>query len=478
MNSTTLLFQFDNSYARLPKRFFTEIRPETVPSPRLLAWNSELASDLALNALNGDNPRLAEIFSGNLVPSGSEPIALAYAGHQFGHFVPQLGDGRAHLLGEVVDGKGARRDIQLKGSGRTPFSRNGDGKAALGPVIREYIVSEAMHHLGIPTTRALSAVQTGEWVQRETMLPGAVITRVAASHIRVGSFEYFAARNDLEALQTLCDYAISRHCPEAAKDDHPSLALFRWAVERQAQLVTHWMGVGFIHGVMNTDNMAISGETIDYGPCAFLDEFDYQKVFSSIDRHGRYAFSQQGGMAQWNLARLGECLLMIGGESRMFEAELARFSGLFEQYYLDKMRAKLGLTIKADDDQELANEWLQYLQDHTLDYTQSYRRLATQLDANEKPMFGEFEAKWRQRLTRQKEPIDQIRQRMDAVNPAFIPRNHQIEKAIQAAIAGDLSIFYELCEVLCNPYEDQPRFARYAEPPFPQERVTQTFCGT
>ena len=471
--------KFDNSYARLPERFFARVRPESVPNPRLLAWNTGLADELGLNGMASSEARLAELFGGNEIPAGAEPIALAYAGHQFGHFVPQLGDGRAVLLGEIVSPHDGRRyDLQLKGSGQTPFSRRGDGKASLGPVIREYILSEALHHLGVPTTRSLAAVQTGEPVYRETEMPGGVLTRVAASHLRIGTFEYFAACRDLEALQRLADFAIERHYPEVMDTPYPVAAFFGKVVEAQAALIAHWMDIGFIHGVMNTDNTSISGETIDYGPCAFLDEFHFHKVFSSIDRDGRYAYGRQASIAHWNLARLGECLLPLVDDPQLLEAELDRFQGCFEQHYLARMRRKLGLTTEEPADRDLVTTWLQHLQDHALDYTLSFRRLGARTDAEGPNEFGEFETRWRQRIARQAESPAGIRQRMEAVNPLFIPRNHQVERAIQEAINGDLSAFDELNRVLQRPFSEQSEFSHYAEPPQPSERVVRTFCGT
>jgi len=470
---------FDNTYTRLPERFFTRAQPATAPDPKLLAWNAPLAEELGLSDLATSETRLAQIFSGNEIPEGAEPVALAYAGHQFGYFVPQLGDGRALLLGEVISRRTGRRyDLQLKGSGQTPFSRRGDGRSSLGPVIREYILSEAMYRLGVPTTRALAAVWTGESVFRETRLPGGVFTRVASSHLRIGTFEYFAARRDLEALQTLADYAIERHYPEVKEAQRPLVAFFARVVEAQAALVAHWMDIGFIHGVMNTDNSAISGETIDYGPCAFMDEFDFHKVFSSIDQDGRYAYSQQASIAQWNLARLAECLLRLGDEQSLFEAELAGFQGRFEQHYLRRMRRKLALTTEEPDDTQLINAWLQHLQDHALDYTLSFRRLGTRLEATDTEAFGEFEDRWKRRLASQPESATELKRQMEAANPLFVPRNHQVERAIQAAIDGDLSVFHELNQVLRQPFTEQPEFARYAEPPRPDERVQRTFCGT
>lgn len=470
---------FDNTYARLPEHFYARVQPAIAPSPKLLAWNTELAEELGLNGLAGSNERIAQIFSGNEIPDGAEPIALAYAGHQFGNFVPQLGDGRAVLLGEVISrSDGQRFDLQLKGSGQTPFSRRGDGKSSLGPVIREYLLSEAMHRMGVPTTRALAAVQTGETVYRETIMPGGVLTRVATSHLRIGTFEYFAARRDIEALQNLADYAIERHYPEVKEAPHPIAAFFGKVVEAQARLVAHWMDIGFIHGVMNTDNSSISGETIDYGPCAFMDEFDYNKVFSSIDQNGRYAYGQQASMAQWNLARLAECLLQLDDSQPLFEAEFARYHDLFEQHYLERMRGKLGLISKEPGDKDLINAWLQHLQDHGLDYTLSFRRLGARFDAEDPNEFGEFETRWKQRIANQPIFTSNIRRQMDAVNPLFIPRNHQVERAIQAAFNDDLTVFHDLSQVLQKPFDEQPEFSHYALQPQPDERVARTFCGT
>jgi len=470
--------QFDNHYARLPERFFARVAPQRVPAPSLLVWNAPLAEELGLQELGEDRERLARIFSGNRVPDGAEPIALAYAGHQFGNFVPQLGDGRALLLGEVVTADGRRLDVQLKGSGPTPFSRRGDGKAAIGPVIREYLVSEAMARLGVPTTRALAAVRTGEWVQREQMLPGAVLTRVAASHIRVGTFEYFGAGHDTDALQALLDHAIARHYPEAAQAESAVLGFFSAVLERQASLVAHWLSVGFIHGVMNTDNTAISGETLDYGPCAFMDEFNFDQVFSSIDQFGRYAYAQQPNIALWNLTRLAECLMLLGEPEEAFEEQLMGFEELFRGYYLARMRAKLGLLNEEDGDPALVTEWLQYLQDNSLDFTLSFRRLADRLTADDDFSFGELEKRWRERVARQPQSVQQIAAHMNAVNPVVIPRNHQVERVIQAAIEGDLLPFEQMQRALQSPYELLPGLEDFAEPPHEGERVTETFCGT
>lgn len=485
---------FDNSYARLPERFYSRVEPASVPAPVLLAFNDGLAGELGLDALADGDEALAAVFAGNQVPAGAEPIALAYAGHQFGQFVPQLGDGRAVLLGEVVGADSVRHDVQLKGAGRTPYSRGGDGRSSIGPVIREYLLSEAMHALGVPTTRALAAVYTGQKVYRDTALPGGVFTRVAASHIRIGTFEYFAARGDVAGLKTLADYAISRHYPELADDDRPYAAFFSAVVAAQVRLVAHWMDIGFIHGVMNTDNTAVSGETLDYGPCAFMDEFHANKVFSSIDHGGRYSYANQPQILQWNLARLAECLLLLDTDRRRFETELMGLPSRYEAEYLARMRRKLGFTPRKRDDSQgdsngnshddprgdsaLLRDWLRQLQKRELDYTLSFRELADRIDASDAPRFGTFETDWKQRLATQGESGDQIRARMNSVNPLFIPRNHQIERAIQGAIEGNLSVFHELREVLSRPFETQPQFAEYAQPPLPGERVTQTFCGT
>ena len=467
-----------SSYTSLPERFHAQIETAAVPAPRLLAWNRELAADLGLDALAVDKAELARVFSGTARPPGREPIALAYAGHQFGYFVPQLGDGRAALLGEAVGRDGRRYDIQLKGSGRTPYSRGGDGKSSLGPVIREYVVSEAMHHLGVPTTRALAAVATGEHVYRDEVSPGGVFTRVASSHLRVGTFEYLAARNDIEGLRLLADYAIDRHYPEARHEPDPYVAFFARVADRQAGLVAHWMSIGFIHGVMNTDNTAIAGETLDYGPCAFMDEFRFDKVFSSIDRHGRYAYRNQPPIAQWNLARLAECLLLICDAKAELEAVIGEFPTRYESFYLNRMRRKLGLTNERPDDAQLIEDWLRHLDDNELDFTLSFRRLAARAGEAGEAVFGEVETRWRQRLAEQDAGREEVAALMNGVNPLFIPRNHRVEEAIRNAVEGDLGVFEALNTVLSRPFVEQPACADYADAPEPHERVTRTFCGT
>ncbi len=481
-------FPFDNSYARLPEDFFAPVPPGTVASPRLIRFNESLAVELGLPHL-GDAEKTA-IFSGNELPGGAQPIAMAYSGHQFGHFSPELGDGRAILLGEIVDRNGRRRDVQLKGSGPTPFSRRGDGRAALGPVMREYLVSEAFHALGVPATRALAAVTTGERVYREVALPGAVLTRVASSHIRVGTFQYFAARRDREAIMRLVEYVIDRHYPDARQAERPARALYENVVARQAQLVARWMQIGFIHGVMNTDNMSVSGETIDFGPCAFMDHYDPAMVFSSIDTGGRYAYSNQPIVAQWNLARLVETLMFLFDPDadkalEMAKESLAAFKDIYQTAWLDGFRRKLGLFGAEDDDAGLVQTFLDTLAATKSDFTIAFRALASALESPpaENPLgaaaFSDWRARWAQRLSRQPQSKTDVAALLRASNPAFIPRNHRIEQAIEAAIdRDDFTRFHEMLAVLSRPYDDQPQYELYARPPQHEERVLQTFCGT
>ncbi|MBK7584499.1 MAG: YdiU family protein [Myxococcales bacterium] len=492
---TAALASFDNSYARLPERFFARVAPARVAAPRLIRVNRSLAARLGMNADWLEAGAGASLFSGNEIPDGAEPIALAYAGHQFGSFVPQLGDGRAVLLGEVIGSDGERRDVQLKGAGRTPFSRGGDGRAAIGPVLREYIVSEAMAALGVRTTRALAAVTTGERVMRDEVLPGAILTRVAASHIRVGTFEFFAARSDRDALVALAAHAVARHYPDAVGSGNDALALLERVIDAQADLVASWLGVGFVHGVMNTDNTSISGETLDYGPCAFLDEFNPDKVFSSIDHGGRYAFSNQPRIAQWNLARLAESLLELLSDDeasavRMATEQLERFPARFEEAYARVLRAKLGLERAEPDDLVLAQDLLARLASGEVDHTVFFRRLCASAadpvaDADVVALFAEPAAfrswaeTWRARLSRESGDPTARAASMRLANPAFIPRNHQIQAVIDAAVgSADLRPFEQLIDVLARPYDDQPEHAHLAEPPLPEERVRQTFCGT
>ncbi len=485
------MFQFDNTYARLPEAFYARVSPATVPEPDLIKWNAELAGQLGAETGTLSDRELAEIFTGQRLLPGSDPIAMAYAGHQFGNFVPQLGDGRALLLGEAVDPSGARHDIQLKGSGRTPFSRMGDGKAPLGPVLREYLVSEALHHLGLPTTRSLAAVKTGETVHRERPLPGAILTRVAASHIRIGTFEYFAARQDLENLRVLADYAIRRHYPEIENDPEAYFHFFRKVGQAQVELVTGWMALGFIHGVMNTDNASIAGETIDFGPCAFMDQFRAGQVYSSIDRFGRYAYANQNKIVLWNLSRLGSCLIPLMGPDSDAAAdrlnrELESFANRFEERHTEKMLQKLGIfNAEPAREGDLLRKWLGYLEGEGRDFTLSFRNLARlvegQTDSDgfeESDAFQDFFGWWHKRVQQQDLYAETIRQRMNRVNPVFIPRNHKIEEVIEAGLQDDFSLFHEMIEVLAKPYTEQEGYGSYRSPPRPEQVVQATFCGT
>lgn len=484
------------TYAGLPAHFFTRVDPTPVAGPRLIKFNTGLAAELDLDLAGLDAAALAEIFSGNRVVEGSQPIAMVYAGHQFGHFVPQLGDGRAILVGEVRDRSGTRRDIQLKGSGRTPYSRSGDGRAVLGPVLREYLVSEAMHALGVPATRALAAVATGETVFREQALPGAILTRVAAGHVRVGTFQFFAARGDLPAIRRLADYVIARHQPGLAAAGNPYLELLRAVLRAQASLVARWMHVGFIHGVMNTDNMSVAGETIDFGPCAFLDAYDPMTVYSSIDHHGRYAYGNQPKAAQWNLARFAETLLPLldpDQESAIGLANdaIAGFNQEFDACWLEGMRRKLGLFTADHGDGALIGGLLEVMQQGVADFTLTFRRLsdvaagATAADAALVGLFAAPDAvrrwleAWRARVSREPQSAAARAAAMRAVNPAVIPRNHRIEQAIVAAVEhADFAPFESLSRTLTRPYDERARDDPDARPPQPDERVLQTFCGT
>ncbi len=489
------IFAFDNSYARLPERLFARVEPAPAPAPRLLLLNRPLAEELGLDADHLASPDGVQILAGNRIATGSDPIAMAYAGHQFGNWVPQLGDGRALLLGEVIDRSGRRRDIRLKGSGRTPFSRMGDGKAPLGPVLREFVVSEAMAALGIPTTRSLAAVATGEQVYRESGLSGAILTRVAASHVRIGTFQYFYARQDLDALRVLTEHVIARHYPEKSEAASPALALLEGVMARQADLVARWMGVGFIHGVMNTDNMTISGETIDYGPCAFMDAHREGQVFSSIDVGGRYAYGNQPQIAHWNLAQLAQALLPLISTSqdaaiKAAQAAIDGFPDLFRDAWLGVMRRKLGLSTPAEEDTELLSELLSTMEAGAADFTLTFRRLAdlaapdradgtAARDLFDDPAaFDAWTERWTARLAADPMPPAERRDAMRAANPLFIPRNHRVEEALAAAEDGDLAPLETLREVLARPFEDQPAEARLAEPPRAGQAVHRTFCGT
>ncbi|WP_188129532.1 protein adenylyltransferase SelO [Rhizobium sp. RU20A] len=487
---------FSAVYAGLPQPFRAEALPSQPEAPLLITVNEALAAELGFDLARIEPADLTALFSGAAVPHDARPVAIAYAGHQFGSFVPQLGDGRALLIGEVRDRAGNLRDIQLKGSGPTPFSRRGDGRAALGPVLREYIVSEAMHALGIPATRALAAALTGDVVYRETVLPGAIVTRVAASHIRVGTFQYLAARGDEEGLRILADHVIARHYPDLSEQDAPYPALLAAIVERQARLVARWMQVGFIHGVMNTDNMTVSGETIDFGPCAFLDAYQATKVFSSIDQQGRYAYRNQPGLAQWNLARLAEAMLPLIDADTDKAIEIANgivvgFAGQFQTAWLAGMRAKMGLFDAPEDgDLDLVQRLLSTMEAGEADFTRTFRALCAAAidpaaDAVVRAEFADpmaFDAwaiDWRNRLAADRRGAGERLAAMRAINPAFIPRNHRIEEAIVAAVERrDFAPFERLVAVLARPYEDQPEHADLTLAPQPDERVARTFCGT
>jgi len=485
-------FEFSNSYAGLPDRFFARQNPDPVAHPELIQLNAKLAETLGLDKTLSTND-LAEMFAGNALPAGAEPISLAYAGHQFGGWVPQLGDGRAVLLGEVVDADGVRRDIQLKGSGRTPFSRGGDGRAALGPVMREYIVSEAMHAMGVPTTRALCAVKTGEEVLREGFLPGAILTRIASSHVRVGTFEYFASRGDEEGVRTLADYVINRHYPDVRDAEQPYMALLGAVVSRQALLVAKWFQLGFIHGVMNTDNTSIAGETIDYGPCAFMDDYHPRTVFSSIDRMGRYAFGNQASVMQWNLAQLAQCLVSIvdldmDDAVALAQAEVDAFPTKFEAELVAGLRAKLGLQSEQEGDLALAFELLEVMASDKTDFTNTFRDLADALDGDPEKVRRHFKAtetfdawlpRWLDRVAEDAQPSTGTAKAMRAVNPAVIPRNHLVEAAIRAGEDNDdFEPFDALLDEVIRPFDTRPDDSIYIRPPEPEEVVHQTFCGT
>ena len=473
--------QFDNSYARLPARMFAQTDPTPVPSPRLIAANPGLAFEMGLDPQVLATPDWVEVFAGNKVAPGAEPLAQAYAGHQFGNWVPQLGDGRALLLGEHVGPDGRRWDVQLKGSGPTPFSRRGDGRAWLGPVLREYVVSESMAALGVPTTRALAAVTTGEMVYRETALPGAVLCRVASSHLRVGTFQYFAARGDLDALTQLTDMALARHFPQA----EGPLGLLRAAVAAQARLIAKWMALGFIHGVMNTDNAHVGGLTIDYGPCAFLDEYHPDKVFSSIDQYGRYAYGNQAQIAAWNMAQLASCLLPLIGPDQPRAIEQATeivhgFAPQFDVAWLAAFRAKIGLTQSHDTDRALIETLLARMAVQRADFTRVFRGLCengAQDEFADPAALTDWLGLWHARLAAEGRTPDDAKTAMRAVNPAIIPRNHQIEQMITAAVSGDFAPFHALNTALATPFDAAPDDPLRLGPQTSQ-RVRYTFCGT
>lgn len=486
-------FEFDNSFARELEGCCVPWDAEKVSDPRLLMFNCELAAELGLDAAALETPLGAEIFSGNRIPNGAKPLAQAYAGHQFGRFSPKLGDGRALLLGEIVDICGKRHDIQLKGSGRTPFSRSGDGRAALGPVLREYLIGEAMHALGVPTTRALAAVTTGDQVFRETALPGAVLTRIAASHLRVGTFQFFAARGETETVRRLADYAIARHYPAAREADNPYLAFFMAVARAQALLVAEWMSIGFIHGVMNTDNTTISGETIDYGPCAFMDVYDPDTVFSSIDLQGRYAYANQPSILTWNLARLAETLITLVDTHQERAVELLtvganEVSSLFVDAWLARMRIKIGLNSPEDNDVKLINRLLEAMHQGKADFTLTFRRLSDVLRGKgmsvralfEDPaVYDAWECDWRVRLGREKVSARDCADSMDKVNPIYIPRNHKVEEVLAAAVNhGNMSEFQDMLSVVTRPFDEVSGREGFEEPGNKTAVPYQTFCGT
>ena len=480
-------WNFDNSYERLPKSFFTSHNPTSVRAPKLIILNEPLAESLGLNVEEMQSEDGVAVFAGNRIPEGASPLAQAYAGHQFGHFT-MLGDGRAVLLGEQITPSGERVDIQLKGPGRTPYSRGGDGRAALGPMLREYIISEAMHALGIPTTRSLAVVATGEAVIRETALPGAILTRVAASHLRVGTFQYVAKWGSDEELQILADYTIKRHYPDIEADENRYLLLLQEVIKRQAALIAKWQLVGFIHGVMNTDNMTISGETIDYGPCAFMDAYDPETVFSSIDRQGRYAYGNQPYMAGWNLARFAETLLPLLHDKQEQAVELAQdaisnFSKIYQANWLEGMRAKLGIFNEEIEDESLINDLLTLMEKNQADYTNTFRALTydkrEEIDLFGIPEFSQWYELWQARLSRQEESKASVQQLMRNSNPAVIPRNHRVEEALEAAVEqGDYSVMERLLNVLSKPYAYTPEKKDYCTLPAPSNQPYRTFCGT
>ena len=486
-------FNFDNSYAHQLEGFYVYWTGEKAPTPEIVLFNDNLAEELGLDskALNSDKG--AAIFSGSIAPEGAAPLAQAYAGHQFGGFSEQLGDGRALLLGEVLDKDGVRYDLQLKGSGPTPFSRGGDGKAVLGPVLREYLMGEAMHALGVPTTRALAAVTTGEEIMREGVKPGAVLARVASSHLRVGTFQFFAARNEWEKVRKLADYTIERHYPELKDDDQKYLSFLSTISDRQAAVIAAWLQVGFVHGVMNTDNMSISGETIDYGPCAFLDAYDPKAVYSSIDHHGRYAFGNQPAIAQWNLARLAETLLpLIDPENSENAIRLATevINGFMDRYkerWTTGMRSKIGIASQEDDDAALIREMFSAMEGEGVDYTLFFRHLVNAAHGQDEQVLALFNDRgkisswlslWRDRLLRDPQSPDERAKAMNMVNPAYIPRNHLVEEALEAAETGDMVQYRKLLDVLSNPFTKRDGLEDF-EMPAPRDfGPYKTFCGT
>ena len=483
---TSFGFKFDNTYLRLPKAFHTKLLPTPVSKPELVVLNTLLATDLGLNFSDKSAEQQAALFAGSQIPEETEPFAQAYAGHQFGHFT-MLGDGRAIVWGEHITPRGQRVDLQFKGSGPTPYSRGGDGRAAIGPMLREYIISEAMHALNIPTTRSLAVVTNGEQVYRETPLPGAILTRVASSHIRVGTFQFAALQKDREAIKSLFDYTIKRHPPHIDEKPHKPLSLLKSVVEKQAELITHWMRVGFVHGVMNTDNMALSGETIDYGPCAFMDTYDPNTVFSSIDHMGRYAYANQPAIAQWNLARFAETLLPLLDDdfdkaTEVAEEAINGFGIVYKEKSLSMLRGKIGLFGEQLEDESLITDLLTWMHQQNADYTNTFMDLTNELPPKgkcySKKDFREWYARWQVRLTKNTEPLESSLSLMRTNNPVVIPRNHRVEQVLDAATNGDLQPFEDLLAVLQEPYNYCRDLKSYQLPPKPEEKVCQTFCGT
>ncbi len=480
-------FHLESTYSRLPEVFFSKLSPTPVSDPEIVIFNEKLACEIGWDLSDMSEDSRVALLAGNLIPDGTEPLAQAYAGHQFGHFT-MLGDGRAILLGEHLAPSGQRLDIQFKGSGRTPYSRGGDGRAALGPMLREYVISEAMHALKIPTTRSLAVVTTGEKVYRETELPGAILTRIASSHIRVGTFQYAALHEDKAIVKALVDYLIDRHFPLIKEKEDQPLALLEAIIEQQADLITHWMRVGFIHGVMNTDNMALSGETIDYGPCAFMDTFGPDTVFSSIDHGGRYAYANQPNLAQWNLARLAECLLPLLDEKidkakAMAEDVLRSFDALFQGKWFTMMRSKLGLHKENTDNNDLATDLLDWMHESEADFTNTFLDLMKEQTppkgaAYNDEKFKQWHARWESQLEKEDQPFESCLALMQNSNPTVIPRNHKVEEALQAADEDDLQPFHKLLSALDKPYENGDQLKPYQSPPKPDEKVQQTFCGT
>ena len=482
----TIGWHFDNTYSKLPDTFKETIKPTPVNEPEIVILNNDLAEKLNLNFSKVDSINLAQIFSGNLLPDGANTIAQAYAGHQFGHFT-MLGDGRAVLLGEHLVNKNSRFDIQFKGSGKTSFSRRGDGRAVLGPMLREYIISEAIYALGIPTTRSLAVVKTGEEVVREQSMQGAILTRVASSHIRVGTFQYIAAKQNIKDLQLLIDYTIDRHFPEIQSSKSKTLDLLNLVMDKQCQLVVDWMRVGFIHGVMNTDNMAISGETIDYGPCAFMDQYDPQTVFSSIDQFGRYSFENQPRITKWNLARFAECIVNLIDKDEDKAIKIAtetinNFEKIYEKKWLNMMQNKLGLFGENKDDKKLILELLNWMKDKKADYTNTFCYLMNTNDIKDQiykdESFKKWQKLWYKRLDLNKVSEEKYLKLMRSTNPLIIPRNHNVEEALKAASKNDFQLFNELLEVLKTPYKSKDNISKFLEPAPVSKEKYQTFCGT